>query len=98
MAAAGGWGGEARRGRGGRVGREGLKGRSGEREVADQRVRTTGSTEREGGSGLNGGEGWRSDPRLPRTGAQGDRAATASEPTSAIIQGPGYSLPRVWVV
>lgn len=48
MAAARGWGGEARRGGGGRVGREGQKGRTGEGQAAGLRVRKMGWAEQEG--------------------------------------------------
>lgn len=48
MAAARGWGGEARRGKGGRV-EGGQEGRTGEGQAADQRVRKMGWTERKGG-------------------------------------------------
>lgn len=55
MAAARGWGGEARIGGGGRVGRKGQKGRPGEGQAAGRRVRKMGWMEQEGGwSGLLG--------------------------------------------
>ena len=80
MAAARGWGREARRGRGGGGEWEGQKGRPGEGEVADQRVRTMGSTEREQGwewaePGGRDRDGWRSDPHLPLTGGQGGQSS-----------------------